>query len=264
MAWTKLHTDILGDPKLLRAARKGAKQLLVLPWLLAFAKQADDEGRLTISGQPAEPEDIAPLLPGVSPRQIERALIELEEIGVLIRDDRILFFAAWERRAGEKPSDSKEAISERVKRHRERQRNALHETLHETPSNATEKKREEERRGEESVTALHATFQSAWSEYPKRAGGNPRRSAEKAWGARVREGADPSAMLDGVRRYRAYCERTGRIGGDYVLQAATFFGPDRRYEEAWDAPADPLELRAAQLREAQDAEEASWNNGRHQ
>jgi hypothetical protein len=152
MAWAKLHTDILGDPKLMRAARKGAKGLHLLPWLIAFAKQADDEGRLTVGGEPADAVDIAALIPGATPRMVADCLESLERIGVLEPSggDGAVHLAAWERRSGTKPSDSKDAIRDRVTAHRDRKRNAEDETpsnaLHPARSNATEKRREEENR----------------------------------------------------------------------------------------------------------------------
>ena len=157
MAWAKLHTDILGDPKLMRAARKGAKELVYLPWFFAFAKLADDGGRLTVGGEPADPVDISDLIPEATARRVSVALKSLEAIGVLVRDDDgALRFARWEVRSEAKPSDSPSAIAERVKRHREKQRNAdgnalavtPSNALHETPDNATEKRRGEERREE--------------------------------------------------------------------------------------------------------------------
>lgn len=160
MAWAKLHTDILGDPKLMRAARKGARELLYLPWLIAFAKEADDNGRLTVGGERADAVDISALIPGGTPKAVTAAIASLVSIGVLVEADGALCFAQWETRSGGKPSDSPSAIGERVARHRAKQRetpapdngNALPVTpgnaLHETPSNATEKRRGEERREE--------------------------------------------------------------------------------------------------------------------
>jgi hypothetical protein len=157
MPWAKLHTDILGDPKLMRAARKGARDLIYLPWLIAFAKLADDAGRLTVGEDPAEAADIAPLIPGASVKSVAVALASLESIGILARDDGALRFTRWEVRSEAKPSDSASAIGERVKRFRDKQRNADSNALPETPSNAlretldnaTEKRREEEKREEE-------------------------------------------------------------------------------------------------------------------
>lgn len=82
-------------------------------------------------------------------------------------------------------------------------------------------------------------FEQAWQEYPKRAGGNSKSAAFKAWKARLREGIKPEAMLDGVRRYAAWVRATGNTGTQFVKQAATFFGPDRHFEDFWQQPAAP-------------------------
>ncbi|HCM9667868.1 helix-turn-helix domain-containing protein [Enterobacter cloacae] len=80
-------------------------------------------------------------------------------------------------------------------------------------------------------------FEQAWQAYPKRAGGNSKAAAWKAWKARIKDGVTTVAMLDGVNRYAAYVRATGSAGTQYVKQAATFFGPDRHFDESWQAPA---------------------------
>ncbi|EHD1544236.1 helix-turn-helix domain-containing protein [Escherichia coli] len=80
-------------------------------------------------------------------------------------------------------------------------------------------------------------FELAWQEYPKRAGGNSKSAAFKAWKARIREGIKPETMLDGVKRYAAWVRATGNTGTQFVKQAATFFGPDRHFEDYWQQPA---------------------------
>ncbi|HAM4877656.1 TPA: helix-turn-helix domain-containing protein, partial [Escherichia coli] len=82
-------------------------------------------------------------------------------------------------------------------------------------------------------------FEQAWQEYPKRAGGNSKSAAFKAWKARLREGIKPETMLDGVRRYAAWVRATGNTSTQFVKQAATFFGPDRHFEDFWQQPAAP-------------------------
>ncbi|MDE9016926.1 helix-turn-helix domain-containing protein [Klebsiella pneumoniae] len=82
-------------------------------------------------------------------------------------------------------------------------------------------------------------FETAWQEYPKRAGGNSKSAAWKAWKARLKDGVKPEDMLAGVKRYAAYARATGSIGTQFVKQAATFFGPDRHFEESWQAPSAP-------------------------
>ena len=80
-------------------------------------------------------------------------------------------------------------------------------------------------------------FEQAWQEYPKRAGGNSKSAAFKAWKARIREGVTPETMLDGVKRYAAWVRVSGNTGTQFVKQASTFFGPDRHFEESWEVPA---------------------------
>ncbi|ELD8600957.1 helix-turn-helix domain-containing protein [Enterobacter roggenkampii] len=79
-------------------------------------------------------------------------------------------------------------------------------------------------------------FETAWQAYPKRAGGNSKAAAWKAWKARIKDGVTGEAMLAGVTRYAGYVRATGNAGTQYVKQAATFFGPDRHFEESWQAP----------------------------
>lgn len=82
-------------------------------------------------------------------------------------------------------------------------------------------------------------FEKAWQAYPKRAGGNSKAAAYKAWKARLKDGVKPEDMLAGVKRYAAYVKVTGNAGTQFVKQAATFFGPDRHFEEAWQTPSAP-------------------------
>lgn len=83
-------------------------------------------------------------------------------------------------------------------------------------------------------------FERAWSDYPRRSGDNPKRRALSAWRARLKAGHTAEALHAGVLRYRRWCEATGKIGTETVKQAATFFGPDESFLQAWDLPATPL------------------------
>lgn len=82
-------------------------------------------------------------------------------------------------------------------------------------------------------------FEAAWQAYPKRAGGNSKSAAFKAWKARLKDDVKPEAMIEGVKRYAVYCRVTGNAGTQYVKQAASFFGPDRHFEESWSSPSTP-------------------------
>lgn len=69
--------------------------------------------------------------------------------------------------------------------------------------------------------------------YPKRVGGQRWMEAEKAYGSRLKEGHTAELMLASVVRYAAHLESIGKAGTEFVLQAATFFGPGKHFLEEW-------------------------------
>jgi len=78
-----------------------------------------------------------------------------------------------------------------------------------------------------------ADFDELWSRYPARSGGNPK---SKAWGAvrsRLSEYVDIEVMAAGLDRYIAYVKAEGLEGGNFVMQAARFFGVNKEYENEW-------------------------------
>ena len=81
--------------------------------------------------------------------------------------------------------------------------------------------------------------------YPDRAGGQPWRSALRAARAREEEGYTGSEFIDGARRYAAFCAATGKIGTEYVKQAATFLGPDKFFLQPWTLPSSKADMRLA-------------------
>jgi hypothetical protein len=122
MAWAKLHTDLFNDPKLKRAARSGVKNLELAPWLILFAKLADDDGRLSVGRAAATALEIAEGIPTCRPSadRVAACMDGLAAMEVLIPDyDGVLRFANWGRRQG-KPSEHKDAVAARVAKHRER------------------------------------------------------------------------------------------------------------------------------------------------
>lgn len=72
--------------------------------------------------------------------------------------------------------------------------------------------------------------------YPKRAGGYNWPKALKAYIARRKEGHSLEEIQAGTVRYAAFCEATGKLKTEFVKQAATFFGPDKHFLEAWEVP----------------------------
>ncbi|WP_019558504.1 YdaU family protein [Thioalkalivibrio sp. ALE12] len=82
-------------------------------------------------------------------------------------------------------------------------------------------------------------FEALWAQYPKRGGDNPQKKAFKAYTARLRKGVTHEDMMAGVMRYAAYCEQQGKVGTEFVKQAATFLGPDEHWREEYRPPAKP-------------------------
>jgi len=76
-------------------------------------------------------------------------------------------------------------------------------------------------------------FEILWKIYPKRAGGNPKPRAYKAFQARLKEKVLYSDLQAGVLRYYNYCKGMAQIGSPYVMQTATFFSANT---ESWDEP----------------------------
>lgn len=121
-----------------------------------------------------------------------------------------------------------------------------------TPTSNLQPPREEEEEEGNTTAAARPTrapeppeFGALWAVYPKRGGGNPRPRALKAARARLTEGATWNELHDGVSRYAEFCRATGKVGTEYVMQAATFLGPDRRFAEPWNLPATKADIRLA-------------------
>lgn len=85
------------------------------------------------------------------------------------------------------------------------------------------------------TSSVEVEFSKAWTVYPKRFGGNPRKLALEAFTARVKEGIEPQDLIEATERYRKHIESTGKTGTEYVLQASTFFGPKERWKDEYHA-----------------------------
>jgi hypothetical protein len=66
------------------------------------------------------------------------------------------------------------------------------------------------------------TFEVFWRERPRRGGTDSRRDAKTAWDAAIKRGNNPEQIIRGVIAYRERCEREGKIGTEYVMQARRF------------------------------------------
>ena len=85
-------------------------------------------------------------------------------------------------------------------------------------------------------------FELFKSVYPERSGSQPWARAVKAANARVKEGANFHAMLEGAKRYAEFCDEAGKTGTEFVMQAATFLGPEQHFLQPWSPPANKSEV----------------------
>ena len=81
-----------------------------------------------------------------------------------------------------------------------------------------------------------ANFRDFKQAFPRRGGSQPWKRAEKAIHARLLEGHSWEEIAAGVAKYGTFCEATGKIGTEIVMQAATFCGPDKHFLNAWGIP----------------------------
>lgn len=84
-------------------------------------------------------------------------------------------------------------------------------------------------------------FEIVWANYPDRSGSNPKKTAYEAWCKRIEEGHDMDVILRGVDRYVKWCEANQRVGTEYVMQAARFFGPSLEFANAWAVEAKSID-----------------------
>lgn len=80
-------------------------------------------------------------------------------------------------------------------------------------------------------------FVDLWEIYPRRSGGDSKQMAYRAYRARRKEGIGDQEIYDAVVRYAAFCRETGKDGTQYIMQMASFLGPQRRgWEDDWSLP----------------------------
>jgi len=81
-------------------------------------------------------------------------------------------------------------------------------------------------------------FNDLWDLKPKRGGGNPKIKAFKAYNTRIKQGYEHAEIKAGLIRYATFCDKTAKIGSEFVMQMATFFGLNECWLEDWSVPVD--------------------------
>lgn len=230
MDWFRWYAGTVTDPKWRVVSRRSGQPLHVVlaVWaaVLENANQAEHRGTL----ESFDPEDVGAAL-DLEGSQVQAVLDAMQ--GKVLDGESL---SGWE---GRQPKREREDSStERVRRFREKKK----QERHVTPCNALEEKRGEPPLsivspppGQRAADAAESDpgFEMAWAAYPSRAGDNPKRRALKAWRARLAAGVPVPDLVAGVQRYARYIRSQGKEGTEFVMQAATFFGPDERWGEAY-------------------------------
>lgn len=73
--------------------------------------------------------------------------------------------------------------------------------------------------------------------YPTRVGTQPWKRAVGCWNARIRDdGYTAEQIIEGTERYAKWCETTGKLRTEHVMQASTFLGPEKHFLADWELP----------------------------
>lgn len=81
-----------------------------------------------------------------------------------------------------------------------------------------------------------AEFEQFWALYPRKV---EKRSAYKAWRARIREGISPGVLIIAAKHYAEYCA-LNRLGERYIKHPANFLGSSRAFEDYIKPRAEPI------------------------
>ena len=81
-----------------------------------------------------------------------------------------------------------------------------------------------------------AKFKAA---YPKRAGAQRWPDAERFFRANAAKGVSVDEMINGATRYSAFIVATGKAGTEFVMQAGSFLGRNKCWQEKWECGAQP-------------------------
>jgi hypothetical protein len=87
------------------------------------------------------------------------------------------------------------------------------------------------RRAKPEARKYSPEFESAWTAYPGRTGGNSKAGAWRAWQTRIREGVTPADLIAGVEGYARYVRSERKEHTSFVKMAQSFFGPDEHWLE---------------------------------
>ncbi len=241
IAWIKLKTDMFDHEKIKVIESMPEADTILVVWvkILVLAAKANASGFLMIAENVPYTEDMLAAVVGRPLNTVRMALQTFRRLAMIDPAADMIRIKNWEVHQNVDGMDRiRQQNRLRVEKYREKQKLIgcnVTGNVTETPSNAADIDKEEDK---EKRNIYSAEFESAWNDYPKRAGSNSKKEAYRAWNARLKEGHTTEAMHEGTKRYAAYCKATDRLGTEYVMQAATFFGPDDppKFSNDWTPP----------------------------
>lgn len=243
--WLRWYTDVLHNPKVHRLPLAEYKTWTLI--LAAFRENGDSMPALA---------DLAFLL-RLPEKTLARHIEALITNGLIDRNGDVLTPHNW----GDRQFTS-DTSKERTKAYRERHKmrasdvDVTSQTSHcdgEVTAQEAETESDTETESEPPVVPQRGArrietppeFIRFREVYPDRAGDQNWRRALHACQARIAEGHTWAEILDGAERYARFIEATGKLGTEYVKQAATFCGPDKAFLNPWIPPPSKAESRTA-------------------
>jgi len=76
-------------------------------------------------------------------------------------------------------------------------------------------------------------FHQLWTLKPSRGPGNNKHKTFRVYSTRLKEGHTYKQMLDGMLAYKLYCRSQNILDTPYVMQLATFLGPNLHFLDDW-------------------------------
>ncbi len=107
-------------------------------------------------------------------------------------------------------------------------------------------------------------FEELWLARPRREGADSKKSAFKAYKARIRQGVGHQQLMDGIEAYRRYCEAKGLIGTDKVKMTSTFLGPDEHWKQNYTITSHSVgNVRFTENSDPLGLDDTGWAEGMH-
>lgn len=208
---------------------------------LCIMHEAKPYGHLLINGKPIGDDALARMV-GAPAEQVSVCMTELREAGVLSMTRSGVVFS---RRMIKDDAASKKGAKAITKRWQEVSENKQQSTspnrypnsipITHMPEARIQKKEEVGKPTlvgsvEKPLTDHPAAkepkpesrFPEFWAAYPKRDGNNSRKDADAKFERLVKSGISPDTIIDGAKRYAAWCDATGKTRTEKVQQATTW------------------------------------------